>query len=86
MFRAQVSCIFSQLPGQEIQQGQVPAALVSGLQAMLEDEPQALRLVVIKVLGCMGVLGFRDILGGEIHFVARLASFAVCCSSQFFSG
>lgn len=37
--------------GQEIQQGQVPAALVPGLQAMLEDEPQALRLVVIKVPG-----------------------------------
>lgn len=34
---------------EEIQQGQVPAALVGGLQAMLEDEPQALRLVVIKV-------------------------------------
>lgn len=34
---------------EEIQQGQVPAALVPGLQAMLEDEPQALRLVVIKV-------------------------------------
>jgi len=50
--------------GQEIQQGQVPAALVPGLQAMLEDEPQALRLVVIKVPGWIGVLGFREIPGG----------------------
>ena len=34
---------------QEIQDGTVPEALVEGLRAMLEDEPQSLRMVVVKV-------------------------------------
>ena len=35
---------------QEIQDGTVPEALVEGLKAMLEDEPQSLRMVVVKAL------------------------------------
>lgn len=61
---------------QEIQDGTVPEALVEGLKAMLEDEPQSLRMVVVKAVG-LGIS--KLVVGGRGSFGEKVFVFSCDC-------